>query len=207
MPLNRRGSVRARLSVWFSRRSAARKAARSASSTSRPPRVVRGQPGFAADQVERGALLRPRLGQDQACPLGNRTPPGRSSPGGFGARAASTAGGPRSSGAGPGTAPRPARGRSACPGGAAPGPPFPWPRSAGAPPCAGGTGSPGGSIGVAVRRYSARGIRDRRRHRVVPASSQSTIVPERGPRLRGVGASGESRRLRNQRNRSQEVTN
>src|SRR5437660_6362565 len=37
MPLSSRGSVSARLSVWLSRVSAARKASRSASSTSRPP--------------------------------------------------------------------------------------------------------------------------------------------------------------------------
>src|SRR5437868_2675981 len=40
MPLKRRGSVSARLSVWFSRRSASRNAASGASSTSMPPRSI-----------------------------------------------------------------------------------------------------------------------------------------------------------------------
>ena len=57
MPLNTCGSVRARLSVWFSRVSAARKSAGEAESTSMPAAVVLGKPGFARDDVQRRAAL------------------------------------------------------------------------------------------------------------------------------------------------------
>ena len=65
MPANRRGSVRARFSVWFCRVSTAAKVARSISSGSTPPRSNAGEPRLARDQMQRRPTLRARLRQDQ----------------------------------------------------------------------------------------------------------------------------------------------
>src|SRR2546428_479824 len=59
MPLNRRGAGRARLSVWLSRRRAALKAARSASSTSTPPRSKAPSAGAPATKRREARLFAP----------------------------------------------------------------------------------------------------------------------------------------------------
>ena len=82
MPSKMRGSVSARLSVWFSRRSAARERGRA---RPRAPRARRGRgpraPARAAHDVQRGALLRARLGQEQRARRRSRRPRGRAAPG------------------------------------------------------------------------------------------------------------------------------
>ena len=65
MPLKSRGSVSARLRVWFSLRSRAPNAARSTSSGSSPPRSNAASASAPADQVEGRAPLAARLGEHQ----------------------------------------------------------------------------------------------------------------------------------------------
>ena len=65
MPEKRRGSVSARLAVWFSRVSASRKRGRLAPRTSIPPRSSSARPSLARDEVKRGALLRRGLRQHE----------------------------------------------------------------------------------------------------------------------------------------------
>ena len=65
MPSNRRGSVSVRLRVWFSRTSAARKAARSAVEDVEAAAVVLRQLVRSTHDVQRGALLRALLREEQ----------------------------------------------------------------------------------------------------------------------------------------------
>ena len=63
MPLNRRGSVSARLSVWFSRVERGAESVEIALEHLEAARVVRAQRRLAAHQVQRGPLLRAELGE------------------------------------------------------------------------------------------------------------------------------------------------
>ena len=65
MPLNRCGSVRARLSVWFRWRSAAWKASSVAVKDLQTARVVLRERGLSLKQVQRGAPLGAGFGQEQ----------------------------------------------------------------------------------------------------------------------------------------------
>ena len=80
MPLNRRGSVRARLSVWFSRCRAARNWSLVGVEHFQAAGVVLRQLRFAADQVQRRPPFGARLGEDQRARSESRTRPGRSCP-------------------------------------------------------------------------------------------------------------------------------
>ena len=120
MPLNRRGSVSARLSVWFSRSSAPRNASRLGHEDLDAARIVRAQRRLAAHDVQRCPLLGARLGQHQRAvrEVERRE---RVAAGELGARVSPSAGGRRSSGAGPARARPRARSRCACRAGGAPG--------------------------------------------------------------------------------------
>ena len=63
MPLMSRGSVRDRLSVWFSLRSRALKSARLAFITSSPPRSNAASAASPCDHMNGGPAFRPRLGE------------------------------------------------------------------------------------------------------------------------------------------------
>ena len=65
MPLNKCGSVSARFSVWFSRVNACAELLDGRREDFEAAGIVRRELGFAANQVQRRATLRPRFGQDQ----------------------------------------------------------------------------------------------------------------------------------------------
>ena len=104
MPLNKRGLVRLRLSVWFSAASWCAKAARVAGEDVDASRVHRRQRVAAIDQVDRRTALGARFGQQQVPPpkakRGQRTSGRRLA----GAGQPASAGGRRSSGGSPRTA-------------------------------------------------------------------------------------------------------
>ena len=98
MPENSLGSVRARLTVWFSRVSLTRNAAASRLEHLQPAGVVLLQRVVGgADQVQRRALRAALLGEQHraAREVESREAPGA---GGWARRAAASATGPRSSG-------------------------------------------------------------------------------------------------------------
>ena len=113
MPLSRRGSVSARLSVWFSREQGGAERGEVGIQHLEPARIVRREPGLAFDHVQRGPLLRAELGQDQRAVRKIEAAHGRPC-----ARASlparASAAGPRSSGAARARDRLRARSRSAC---------------------------------------------------------------------------------------------
>ena len=178
-PGKERGSVSERLSVCDSRRSASANWARVASSGSTPPGIERAQSVLAADDVQRRALLRARLGEQKRPAReveGSEPELLRDRP----RRAPSSGSGRRSSGARRGKAPLRARTQSACPRGASrerarlPGP-APADRR-----CGRGTGSQGGRA-RSDRRWSwRRWSRCRRRGRGARAYAAARRAYSRG---------------------------
>ena len=69
MPLNRAGSVKARLSVWLRQVNARQKTSRGSLQRFDPTAVVGRKACLSRDDVKRGALLRTGLGEQQAAVL------------------------------------------------------------------------------------------------------------------------------------------
>ena len=113
MPLKARGSVSARLSVWFSATRRARTLRNRASSTSRPPGSCARQCWLRRDHVQRCAPLRAGLGEHQRAGVEVERRQRRCAR--LLAPRASSAAGRRSSGAAPASSRRRSPARCVCP--------------------------------------------------------------------------------------------